>query len=103
MSNKVIFCRCEDVTLYDVEQAISQGYYDIEEVKRFTGLGTGPCQGKECMVAACKVLLAARNLDPTQRERQPEAPSSPHPFTLRPPVYSVPLGLLARSREQRKP
>ena len=56
MSEKCIVCPCEDVTLADVEQAISLGYLDIDEVKRFTGLGTGPCQGKQCMDSTCLLL-----------------------------------------------
>ena len=48
-SKKVILCRCEDVTLADVEHAVGAGYADLEEVKRYTGFGTGPCQGKECL------------------------------------------------------
>ena len=46
MSNKAIICRCEDVTLADLQHTISLGYKSIEEVKRYTGLGTGPCVGK---------------------------------------------------------
>jgi sarcosine oxidase subunit beta len=101
VSNKVIVCRCEDVTLHDLEQAIELGYLDIEEVKRFTGLGTGPCQGKECLAATCGLLLRAASADPERAERQPEAPQRPHPFTVRPPIYNIPLGLLARSRSEK--
>ena len=49
MARKVILCRCEDVTLADVQHAVALGYADVEEVKRYTGFGTGPCQGKECL------------------------------------------------------
>lgn len=103
MSNKTIVCRCEDVTLHDVEQALKLGYFDIEEVKRITGLGTGPCQGKECLVPTCRILLDAVAAHPLCSEEQPEAVRTPHPFTVRPPVYNIPLGLLARSREPQKP
>ena len=54
MSRKIILCRCEDVTLADVQRALALGYGDIEEIKRYTGFGTGPCQGKYCLQAfAC--------------------------------------------------
>jgi bacterioferritin-associated ferredoxin len=49
MAGKIVLCRCEDVTLSDLEHCVSRGYRDIEEVKRYTGFGTGPCQGKECL------------------------------------------------------
>jgi sarcosine oxidase subunit beta len=99
ISSKIVVCRCEDVTLVDLEQAIADGYLDIEEVKRFTGLGTGPCQGKECLVPTCRLLAQARAAQPDRAQRQPEAPVVDHPFTARPPVYSLALGLLARSGE----
>ena len=72
-------------------------YLDIEEVKRFTGLGTGPCQGKECQLHTCRLLQVERLKHPERTAQQPEAPQTDHPFTTRPPVYSVPLGVLARS------
>ena len=56
MSRKVILCRCEDVTLADVQNAVKLGRADLEEVKRYTGFGTGPCQGKECVWAVARIL-----------------------------------------------
>lgn len=86
MPGKTILCRCEDVTLDDVLHAVDLGYTDIEEVKRYTGLGTGPCEGKECM-SLCARAIALR----TGR-----APQLARPFTARPPVAPVSLGTLAR-------
>jgi len=82
---KVILCRCEDVTLSDVVHSIELGYTDIEEVKRYTGFGTGPCQGKEC-----HALVAA-----TLAERTGASPESIEPFTSRSPISPTPFGLLA--------
>jgi bacterioferritin-associated ferredoxin len=96
---KIILCRCEDVTLQDVEHAAQQGFLNIEEVKRYTGLGTGPCQGKECLLPACRVLAAARAAAPEYAAAHPEAPRDEQPFTVRPPLYPVTLGTLARSGE----
>ena len=59
VSRKVILCRCEDVTLADVQHAVALGYADLEEVKRYTGFGTGPCQGKECLRAVALATAAA--------------------------------------------
>lgn len=86
MSGKIVVCRCEDVTLKDVEHSIEKGYADIEEVKRYTGFGTGPCQGKECL-AVIATLIA---------ERTGQAPSTIAPFTSRPPIAPMPLKLLVR-------
>jgi len=44
----IIVCRCEDVTLKEIKDAIADGYTSIDEVKRITRCGMGPCQGKTC-------------------------------------------------------
>ncbi len=59
MSRKVILCRCEDVTLADVQHAVKLGRGDLEEVKRYTGFGTGPCQGKECLREVARAVAEA--------------------------------------------
>ncbi|HEX4418097.1 MAG TPA: (2Fe-2S)-binding protein [Kofleriaceae bacterium] len=86
MAGKIVLCRCEDVTLADLEHSVSRGYRDIEEVKRYTGFGTGPCQGKECLAAVATQLALLTG----------QAPSAIPPFTSRPPLAPTPLRLLAR-------
>ena len=86
MSRKVILCRCEDVTLADVQHAVGIGYADLEEVKRYTGFGTGPCQGKDCLRAVALAIAAAA--------RRPAA--AIHPFTTRPPLVPTELKYFAR-------
>ncbi|HZS41011.1 MAG TPA: (2Fe-2S)-binding protein [Polyangia bacterium] len=87
MAAKTIVCRCEDVTLADVEHTLALGYRSVEEVKRYTGLGTGPCQGKECMLACALLCLRA-------------GAEHAEPFTSRPPVGPISLGALARADEE---
>ncbi len=89
MSAKTIVCRCEDVTLDDVQHTLEIGYSSVEEIKRYTGLGTGPCQGKECMVQAA--LLCARHTG--------QAAALIEPFTARPPITAARLGIFARAGE----
>jgi len=49
MSKKdIIICRCEDVTLEDVEAIMKEGYTSFEEIKRILRVGMGPCQGNTC-------------------------------------------------------
>ena len=43
---KCILCRCEDVTLEDFREAFQEGFSEFESLKRYTGVGTGFCQGK---------------------------------------------------------
>ena len=50
---RVFVCYCEDVTMNDIYRAVKHhGFEDIELVKRYTGLGTGKCQGKRCLANA---------------------------------------------------
>lgn len=83
MTVKTLVCRCEDVTLDEVEEAIAAGHHDIESLKRYTGFGTGWCQGKQCVVPCARLLEDRTGQSPTL------------PITPRPPVHPVPLGALA--------
>ena len=57
MADKAIVCGCEGVSTTDIARAFSLGHRDIESVKRYTGLGTGPCQGKTCLASAMKLCV----------------------------------------------
>ena len=83
MTAKAMLCRCEDVTLDEVMEALDAGHHDIESVKRYTGFGTGWCQGKQCVVDCARLLAQVTG-------RAPEMPITP-----RPPLHPVPLGVLA--------
>ena len=83
MTAKAMLCRCEDVTLDEVMEALDAGHRDIESVKRYTGFGTGWCQGKQCVVACARILAKATG-------KAPELPITP-----RPPLHPVALGVLA--------
>lgn len=62
-------CLCEDVRVGDCARAIADGFADIELLKRRTGAGTGPCQGKLCHaeLMACLVRAGQRPALPTVR------------------------------------
>jgi NAD(P)H-nitrite reductase large subunit len=85
VAGKIVLCRCEDVTLADLEHCVSRGYLDIEEVKRYTGFGTGPCQGKECLAPMATQLARLTGKRPEQ------IPA----FTSRPPIAPTPIKILA--------
>ncbi len=82
----IIVCRCEDVTLGDVRRAISEGATTMDEVRRITRAGMGPCQGRTCRLLIASEL--ARQLGRPVAEIQPS--------TFRPPVKAVKMGELAR-------
>lgn len=79
---KVLVCRCEDVTLHEVEEAIAKGHTDLESLKRYTGFGTGWCQGKSCVALCARVLVERGG-------------SAELPITPRPPYHPLRLGDLA--------
>ncbi|HUJ29070.1 MAG TPA: FAD-dependent oxidoreductase [Myxococcales bacterium] len=85
LADKAIVCACEDVSVHDVEQAIERGYADIESLKRYTGLGTGPCQGKSCEVGAMRICA----------RRKAVPPEAQVPFRARPPQVPTPLAMYA--------
>jgi sarcosine oxidase, subunit beta len=91
--NKVLICRCEDVLLSDIEDAIATGNEDVESLKRYTGFGTGVCQGKSCVAHVARVLCERTGM-PFDRAK---------PFTARPPVAPIPLRLLAAAGEVTEP
>jgi bacterioferritin-associated ferredoxin len=53
---KTIVCHCEDISLEELYSALEQGYNEIESIKRFTGIGTGKCQGKCCLIQTLREL-----------------------------------------------
>jgi bacterioferritin-associated ferredoxin len=73
------------VTVDELRSAIRRGFTDIEELKRITGTGTGPCQGKQCLHILRRLL-----------SDETGAPMHETPLTtLRPPLEPIPFGQLA--------
>lgn len=83
-SRRTLVCTCEDVTLADVDACLEKGYRDVESVKRYTGFGTGICQGRTCLATVAR-LLAERGVEAAMLQ----------PITPRPPLEPVRLGALA--------
>ncbi len=48
-NDDVIICRCEDLTQREIQEAIRDGYTDMEELKRYLRCGMGPCGGRTCL------------------------------------------------------
>jgi len=78
---KTIVCRCEDVTLEEIEAAIDEGITDPEELKRFLHVGMGPCQGRTCGRLISQILA----------KKTGKLISSIKSTTHRPPLVSVPI------------
>lgn len=85
MSDKTFICRCEDLTIDEIEQAIDEGYTTLEELKCRLRLGMGPCQGRGCLSLARRVLC----------EKTGKSTNEILVPTSRPPEVPVSLGTLA--------
>jgi sarcosine oxidase subunit beta len=82
---KCILCRCEDVTLEEFREAFQEGFTDFESLKRYTGVGTGFCQGKGCLSEAGTELARLRDV-PAAEVR---------PTNIRPPAEPLTFAELA--------
>ena len=49
-------CRCEEVTLREIEEVIDEGYHSIDDVKRITRAGMGLCQGRTCGKVIARII-----------------------------------------------
>ena len=81
-------CFCEDVSAHDIEQAIDEGFADVQTLKRYSTVTMGPCQGKMCGRALAGICAA--HAGPQQ------AGASADTYTTsRPPYQPVSLAVLA--------
>jgi NAD(P)H-nitrite reductase large subunit len=62
----VIVCRCNDVTLEDVEKAIESGCTDLECLRRLLRIGFGPCQGRTCIPQLVRILARKTGRKPSE-------------------------------------
>jgi NAD(P)H-nitrite reductase large subunit len=82
--DKLIICRCEDITEDEIREAIRKGADNVDAIKRRTRAGMGLCQSRTCYK-----LIAGILADETGR------PVSDFlPVTSRVPVRPVPSWLL---------
>jgi len=63
INEETIICRCEDVTKKEILKAVNQGAKDINQIKSWTRLGMGPCQGRTCQYAASKIVAEYLNCE----------------------------------------
>jgi len=91
MSNKddenTIVCRCEDVTLKEVRDLIKKGIKTVDEIKRITRCGMGPCQGRTCRQIIAKEIAKITGEDIRDVKLS----------TFRPPTQNIKLGVLAKA------
>lgn len=97
MMPKTILCHCEDVDVEELFCAVRQGYGDLETLKRYTGIGTGKCQGKCCFVQTLRILArleAQRGAGAAEDQR-----GNVRIPTLRPPVLPMRIDDIVEAEE----
>ena len=52
----LVICRCEEITLGAIEQAIEEGCTTLNEVKRATRAGMGLCQSRTCSKLISRII-----------------------------------------------
>lgn len=78
-------CPCVDITTDDIKNVVKTlNWSDMEKIKRYSGLGTGRCQGKYCSLASVLYISSISGSDPIQVGL----------FRLRPPIIPLPLSTL---------
>lgn len=90
MSDKIFVCRCEDLAQEEIEQAIDEGYMTLEELKCKLRLGMGPCQGRNCLSLARRLLCQKTGKSIAEIALP----------TSRPPIIPVSLGTLASDEDE---
>ncbi|HLR70114.1 MAG TPA: (2Fe-2S)-binding protein [Pseudogracilibacillus sp.] len=77
----LIICRCEEVSLADLEETAKKYKCSARELKLRTRAGMGFCGGRTCRPAVDKVLTDLTNEDPTDAI----------PLKVQPPVRPLSL------------
>ena len=76
-----IICRCEEITLGEIREAIKSGARDVDAVKRMTRAGMGLCQNKTCYNLVVQIIHEETGVELSELK----------PFTARPPVRPIPV------------
>lgn len=94
---QAMVCRCEEVSVADIERAIDQGCSGPNQLKAFLRCGMGPCQGRMC-AGIVSAIFAGRGgkMDEGIDRFEPSGPdANPGHFRIRPPIRPLRLGQLA--------
>lgn len=82
--NDIIICRCEEVTLHDIEQTARKYQCSAREVKLRTRVGMGYCGGR-----TCRPLV-----DAAMEKVTKEKPGHDLPLKVQAPIRPVSLARL---------
>lgn len=80
-----IICRCEEITVGEIEAAVDEGFTTLNEVKRRTRAGMGLCQSRSCSRLIAQIIARKTGL----------SMSEIMPVTPRPPARPVKLDVFS--------
>lgn len=86
MDEEIIVCRCEEITLREIREAIKSGHTSLDELKRLLRVTMGPCQGRGCR----EIILREISLLTKKPIEKVE------PGRFRPPAKPLPMGLIEK-------
>jgi thioredoxin reductase/bacterioferritin-associated ferredoxin len=83
-NNDTIICRCEQITLAEIREAIAIGAQSLPDIKNLTRSGMGNCQGRTCGSIIARILAqeTGRPLQESQYNN------------IRPPIHPLPLNVI---------
>ena len=88
--NATMVCRCEEITVGDIKDAVALGAMGPNQLKAFTRSGMGPCQGRMCGLTVAELVAQARG----------ETVQETGYYRIRPPIKPVTMGELAAMADE---
>lgn len=83
---KCIVCRCEEVTVGQIREAVQKGILSPDRVKSLFRCGMGPCQARMCGLIISEIIADESQLTPEEVGY----------FKIRPPLRPITLGQLSQ-------
>lgn len=81
LKDDMLVCRCEEVTVGEIKEAIRQGAKDVTDIKLRTRAGMGLCQGRTCEALIQAILRQELGRTPEEiRFSTPRTPQRPVTF-----------------------
>lgn len=82
--DRIVVCRCEEVTMKDIKDTAKKYQCSAREIKLRTRAGMGYCGGRTCRPLVNEALEEATG----------EQPGNDLPLKVQPPVRPMPLSVL---------
>ncbi len=88
IEDNTVICRCENISMKKIKEAIEVGPSDMNFIKTFTRAGMGNCQGRTCGPIIENIIKSLEG-------------KTPKPATMRKPIKPTLIGNLKKFYEER--